>query len=264
MYVINFPFNSNPKTFQTSVRLGCGLGWISKTFDRIENHKQIAIGSHLNAAIQINFESKIKLSQRLYSNFDIGLTHFSNGSFELPNLGINNASASIGLNYYLTPVKTANRIIPELLPANRTVQYDLLVAAGSHAVDVVGQTHFFSSTLSFAALKQVSDKRLLGLGVDVFYDPGLKQLMIRDSIAFHGNMDAIRSGIYFDHEQVVGKTNILFQVGIYTIDAYKGDGMIYDRLGFKYHFNEKYFINLTLKAHLAKANYVEWGVGIKI
>jgi hypothetical protein len=263
LYIINFPLSYRSDNFRISFRLGTGLGWVTNKFDRIENHQNLLISSHINAAIQLDFESRIKIAKSLYTNFDIGITHFSNGSFKTPNLGINNASASIGLNYYLPENKISTHTI-NIPTSYKKYHFEILLAAGSDQRDPPGGNSFFASTLSFTALKQTSPKALNGISLDVFYDLSVKSRILTDSIPFHSNFDAIRSGIYFDHEQLLGRTSIVVGLGTYIIDHYKKDGNIYDRFGFKFRLSENIFANVTLKAHYAKADFVEWGIGVKI
>lgn len=263
LYIFNFPLSYRSDNIQSLFRVGTGLGWVTKTFDRVENNQNLLISTHLNASIQFAYEMQVKLAKNLHSNIDIGITHFSNGSTESPNLGINNGSASIGLNYFLCPKKINKQNIA--MPAiDKAIHYDLVLAAGSDERDPPGTPHYLASTLSFVALKQVSSKRFLGIGLDVFYDQSVKARMITDSIPFHSDLDAIRSGIYFDHELVLGRTSVIVQIGVYIIDNYKRDGAIYDRFGYKYRFTKNLFANLTLKAHYAKADFIEWGIGVKI
>jgi hypothetical protein len=99
--------------------------------------------------------------------------------------------------------------------------------------------------------------------MDVFYDLGLIKLLQNQDKVVNSNTKIIRSGIHIDHELMIEKLVILFQMGGYWLDNYKGDGLFFHRFGFKYLLNRNLFINLTLKTHYAKADYVECGVGWK-
>jgi signal transduction histidine kinase len=50
-------------------------------------------------------------------------------------------------------------------------------------------------------------------------------------------------------------------MGVYIKDRYDADNEIYHRVGMRYQFNNGLLVNLTLKTHWAKADYVEYGVG---
>lgn len=260
MAFINFPF-VRTNHFQFSMRMASGLGYLTKRFDRVENHKNDVIGSHLNAAIQFNFETRYKLSENLFLNFNIGMTHFSNGAFRTPNLGINNPSVNGGFTYQLHPIKEF--VKTEHHAPDKSLQVDVLYATGVKENYPPAGKKFFAHTLSSTVMKAVGHKVRLGFGVDVFYDLSLiKEFKLADS-TFNNDAKIIRSGIHFDHELMVEKFAIIFQMGVYWLDHFKQDGAIYHRIGFKYLINQHLFANLTLKTHWAKADFVECGVGWK-
>ena len=60
---IRFPLIRSNR-FSLNFRFGVGLGYFSSKFDRLENYKNTAIGSHLNAIINLMFEAKYNLSPR--------------------------------------------------------------------------------------------------------------------------------------------------------------------------------------------------------
>jgi hypothetical protein len=44
-------------------------------------------------------------------------------------------------------------------------------------------------------------------------------------------------------------------------DVYNPDDMFYHRLGLRYQFKEHLLLNLVLKSHWARADYIEYGIG---
>ena len=79
---------------------GWGVAYDTKTF--FEDYKNIYIGSHLNYAIRIEGMFASELSSKLLLMTGIKYMHYSNGSFILPNRGINSVSYKIGLAYQFT------------------------------------------------------------------------------------------------------------------------------------------------------------------
>jgi hypothetical protein len=57
---------------------------------------------------------------------------------------------------------------------------------------------------------------------------------------------------------------MLFENGYYLYNRYKDDGNIYSRLCLRYHFSDRYFAVLNLKSHFAKADYWEYGIGMRL
>ena len=260
MVFINIPVERN-EGFQLSFRMASGIGYLTKKYERVENYKNNVIGSHLNAAIQLNLETRYKLSQHLYFNFNAGLTHFSNASFQTPNLGINNPSVNFGLTYQID--KTTPLIHSERLPYNKNIQVDVLYAAGIKETYPTTGKQYVAHSLSSTMMKQVGYKIRLGVGLDMFYDLSLVHAQRTENRHFTNNFEIVKSGIHFSNELMMGKLAVLFHMGMYLIDKYNLDGNIYHRLGYKYLINEHFFVNLTLKTHYGKADYAEWGVGWK-
>lgn len=95
-----FPVNKNPN-LQFNIRFGAGVGYAEKIFDRLENYKNQAISTHFNAIFAVQTSLYAKIAPRTFLQAAVGVTHFSNGSIGIPNLGINIASLSGGLSYYL-------------------------------------------------------------------------------------------------------------------------------------------------------------------
>ena len=110
---INYPLNPNEDS-QLTFKLGAGLGYLTHPFNNFTNYYNFAIGSHLNAAVNLSFEYRQRITSRFMSVASFGLTHFSNGSTKLPNYGLNTFSAAWGLAYYLRPPRI--NMTPTLRP----------------------------------------------------------------------------------------------------------------------------------------------------
>ena len=259
MAFINLP-SKRTEHFQFSFRMAAGLGYLTKKYERVENYKNDVIGSHINAAIQFNFESRYKLSQHLAFNFNVGLTHFSNGSFKTPNLGINNPSANAGFTYRVQSTKEF--IKSEIHQPVKSHEIDLLYATGIKEISPPTGAQYFSHTISSTFLTTNGLKFRRGPGLDLFYDVSLKLAFDRLDKNSDG-LRILRSGIHYDVEMMLDRLTVLFNAGVYWLDQYKDDGAIYDRVGFKYLVSKNLFVNLTLKTHFAKADYVECGIGWK-
>jgi hypothetical protein len=260
MAFINFPF-VRTNMFQFSMRLSCGLGYLTKRYERVENYKNDVTGSHLNAAIQFNFETRYRLADQLYFNFNVGLTHFSNGSFRTPNLGINNPSVNGGFTYQFH--RSGEFVATDHSTVIKKLQVDVLYSAGVKEIYPPTGKKYVAHTLSSTVMKPVSRKVRLGIGLDVFYDLSLIRAFRNSNETVPDDFKIVRSGIHVGEELMIGKLSILLQMGAYWLDQFKEDGSFYHRIGFKYLLGQHLFANLTLKSHFARADYVECGFGWK-
>ena len=261
---INFPLVRS-KGYTMGFRLGAGLGYITKRFDRVDNYKDQVIGSHVNGVIHLNYTNSFKLANQLSFNTNIGITHLSNGAFKTPNLGINICTASMGFSYRFGK---DSLIIPKHIERihfnEKKVYYNLIIAGGEKEIVPPDHQKYPVYSLSGVALKQMGYKSSLGLGLDYFHDASLGPLFQSDSSYFGKSNRIGRLGIYAAHELAISKVHVVMDLGYYLISDWKDNGMIYNRIGLKYYFLENICANITLKTHWAKADYIELGVGYKI
>jgi hypothetical protein len=267
-----FPFISFPLSPNRSVRLyfrtGLGLGYLTKHFERIENYKNTAIGSHFNAAVSLSFELRAKIMDRLYLTGNLALTHFSNGSMKTPNYGINIPSVYAGLAYYLAKPNPYSRskLLPELYPyefdGKKWFHVQLGAGLGYKNMQAEIGGNYMVFSLYANALKQVSFKSRLGIGLDLSYDG----TDIRIAETNRGEeqerfMPFLKTGGTLAWELMISRISIMFNIGGYFSGEYKAEGGIYEKFGLLYYFNPNLYTSLTLKAHYARADYITLGVG---
>ena len=97
---IEFPMNKG-RRHQLTGKLGCGIGYVTKVFDQETNVKNVAISTHLNALICLGIEGHIQLAPRHQLIYSFDLSHLSNGSSKVPNLGLNMPNFGLGYAYRL-------------------------------------------------------------------------------------------------------------------------------------------------------------------
>jgi hypothetical protein len=76
--------------------------------------------------------------------------------------------------------------------------------------------------------------------------------------------DFKRAGMFLGYELYISKLSVLAQLGYYVYYPFDFEGQVYNRIGLKYYFGKKLFGAVTLKSHGAKAEAVEFGLGIRL
>src|SRR5690606_30062565 len=76
--------------------------------------------------------------------------------------------------------------------------------------------------------------------------------------------DFKRIGIFMGHELMISKLSAEAHFGYYIYSPFKYLGPFYQRIGMKYHFSDDVFSSMSLKTHGAKAEALEFGIGIKL
>ena len=248
------------KWLHANFRIGAGLGYIEKPFERLHNYKNSAIGSHINSAISILIETKYTLNARTNLGIGVALNHFSNGATKTPNLGINMATANIALAYTF-----ADRPI-SAIDSNRTFkkhfEYLALLCGGYKEIAPAGGNKYAVVNFSFNVARVRSLRGKWGGGIDIFHDASIKEQFQRDSISAN-NFSITQAGVNLSWEVIFGKVSFPLQAGVYAFSKYKGNGVLYNRYGVRYQFHKNLVANFSIKTHYAKADYFEWGIGYK-
>ena len=68
-------------------------------------------------------------------------------------------------------------------------------------------------------------------------------------------------GIFTGYILPLNKFHLLIGMGAYVRDKYKPNDPLYHRVGMRYVFDNGLNLNLVLKSHWARADYVEYGIG---
>ncbi len=254
---VNFPLHLK-NDWRLHFRYGIGLGYVEKVFDAKENTKNAAIGTHLNGVMHFDVHMEKVISRRTLLELGAGITHYSNGSTGIPNLGINVATANLGLIHYLGQGKPIYQGKDEM-PKDKAHIQTFIAGAFKKIYPPQGK-RYYAGTISASYIHPIKSKSSWGIGLDLFYDNSLIERLQRENKPNVSQSDNYRPGIFGSYELRLGHVGMLLNMGIYPYTKWKGDGNFYHRIGSRYYFNNLFFL-MNLKTHYAKADFIEWGVG---
>ena len=238
---------------------GAGLAYLTKRFDAENNRKNVAIGSKLNMSFSFLLEADWKLLKNLSLTTGIGLTHFSNTSFQKPNQGLNIPSAEIGLEYGFGEnkrIKTEEKTIE-----NQQWQLSAHAAVAVNEIYPANGEKYLAKALNVAVDKRTNAKSRIGASVDLFYNPANIAILKNDSTPLSRKAENLQIGLAVQHTLMFGKFGLHTAAGYYLSTAYKEGGMLYQKVGGKYWISQHLVANLLLKTHFASAEYLEMGFG---
>jgi hypothetical protein len=276
-YLLNLPLhrkkiglskNDDRKPFHNWLGLGLGTGYSSKTWDLRDNHQAAVIGSHLNIALTLQYSVRAIQFKHAEIRSGLRITHFSNGAFQIPNLGTNN----LGLFVSYVPLSRESNekrlykhnldmleiSVPEY---QRGFRYSLFAGVGLKEIQPPTRKKYPAYTLSALIENRLTYKSSLGLGADLFNNTSLKTIQQRLSNTTVIGSDVVQVGIAISYSLHLRDFELKMQQGIYLHDRFNLDGKFYNRFGLRYRMNNHWFAQLTLKTHFAKADYGEWGFG---
>ncbi len=268
MPFINFPlYKNNNLTF--GFRLALGLGYITKPFDRISNYKNLAIGSHLNAAVNLMLEARYRINYFLTLTTGISLQHFSNGSLKLPNYGLNIPMVNVGVAY--RPFK-ANQNIDDRFYAPtepfeaiiyKNLEFNIGLLLGHKNMQAVYGQNYTVFHLYENTFFRISKKSKAGFGVDFSYDPSQLKTLEMSGDTVNNKWQIIRPGINGAYQLVMSRVGFIFNLGCYLYGKESSNGPLYEKFSFQYNFSRDFFASVMLKVHWGRADYIGWGLGYK-
>lgn len=254
-------------------RIGQGMAYNTNPYDRETNFKNVAFGTKFGSStyVMLNYK-KERIIDRFGLQAGFSLIHYSNANVKSPNNGTNSITFNIGINYNLEDTNLEyQRTLDKRSDQeySEPIKYNLAFRTGINESDIVGSGQYAMYVVSAYADKRINKTSALQLGADVFFSNFLKELIYYRSVAFPddgftGNEDHKRIGVFAGHELFINQTSLITQLGYYVYYPFDFEGRTYVRIGLKRYFAKKWFGALTLKSHGAKAEGVEFGIGVRL
>ena len=255
---VELPSSHNRK-ISWNMKLGFGLGYIEKPFDRETNYKNVAIGSNFNALIYANSSWTLKISNQIKFSAGLSVVHFSNASSSVPNLGINILSLNSGFSYDFGEKELFLSKKIEKRP--RKWMKSVRSTFGVKEINPAGGSKYFVSTYSFGMMKPRAPKSSVGFSADLFHNTSLDQAIADDSSSTSGSFNNFRLGVGGVYAFDFGKVSLAVELGGYLYSRFKKQGVIYSRLYTKFNATDKLFFTVGLKTHYFVADFPEFGIG---
>ncbi|MCK4923043.1 MAG: acyloxyacyl hydrolase [Bacteroidales bacterium] len=236
-----------------------GISYNTEHFDIKENYSNRAIGSHLNTFFILSMNMKVKLGQNLLLSAGPSLVHMSNGNIKRPNFGLNLINSRVGLTWKMNPVKSSSIEFFEPLEYNKN-RYLILFSGGVRHQSRLIPEYFPVGSFIAEYSRRLGLNHALGIGIDFIYDPteGLELYVIgahiENIIPWHG-------GIHLSYERIWNKLSIILQPGYKIIAPSEHYFYQFNRVGFRYKFNNNIVLNYSIKTHSFAADFIEFGVG---
>lgn len=260
---ISFPIVRHPHA-ALDFRVGIGAAWVSKKFDPYQNYRNLAIGSHLNAAVGFQLNARWFVTSRTYLLTSAALTHISNGTIRTPNFGINIPTLSAGLGWKLN-ANEIDYLRPKEAITQRGRQHFRL--QGSMAVRQI-RRHWNEDFMVYIGTAVYSrfynDVNQLLLAVDAVYDEATKYELERVDAPVDDIMDVMKIGVSLGHEWSFARLSLFMNIGYYVFNNLDSDALIFNKLGVNYEIAGHLFMGVTLQTHWAKAEFFSAGLGVKL
>lgn len=252
------------------LRIAQGVAYNTNPYDVNTNPENMAYGTHWMPATYFMLNYK---KERIWNGLGLqaGVTffHHSNANLRSPNKGTNTVALNIGAVYNFDSKESLNYIPnKDSIKFTEPIRYNLAFRTGFNESDLVGSGQYPFYVFSAYADKRLNRKSAIHIGAEFFMMKYLKgsvwQLSHAPGSTISPDTDYRKAGVFIGHELFVNKLSLETQFGYYAYAPLDYLPPIYQRLGLKYYLMDEIFIGVALKTHAAKAEALEFGIGVRL
>jgi Lipid A 3-O-deacylase (PagL) len=259
--------------FQSTMQLGLGLAYLTRYYDALTNPDNNAVGSNVNGTAQFKWQNQYSVNPNWQILFGLSFTHYSNGSSQQPNFGINIGAAQFGVKWQPNHINKTEYVHRDTSskPAHR---FGVSMHAGMTYVEpgVLRGPRYPYYFLSVGGLYRTSKVNQVLLGLDFEYDKSTYYWSLHTASVFtkaDANAGASRWSIFVADEIFFGNFSFWAQMGYYLNNktALSLTAVWYNKIGLRYHFpafgrpKTRFFVGSYLKTHRVAAEYMGLGIG---
>lgn len=257
---IDFPLFKN-NAINIYSHIGMGIAIVSKRYHPTENYKNVIISSKANAFILLAINSDVELKKNFKITAGASLNHISNGAMKKPNKGLNIACYNIGLKYDFNSKKHFKK--QENQTVKKQKEINLIISSGYNQASLRDKHKYMFVSVNAEYAKRINKKHQIAYGIDLFYNKSINRgnwnLKPKTSFA-----DQFHQGIHFSHKLIISDFALVSDIGVYTFYKTEPETPIYFRIGMQQRIAKHFILNVTLKSHMGKADFIEWGIGYSI
>ena len=259
---VDLPLSKNNGKFDIFFRFGFGLAYLTRAFNLEDNYLNSAIGSKTNIFVRLGLKTSFELTPQLLWTNTLNFSHASNGNLKTPNLGLNLLTFSSGLLLSIAS-NTSNKrpVMKTFIPG-----YECMIglAGGARTYKWQSTRYFSAVSINMEFGRRLSYKYSAGMGVDFFKNNSLRAALKEDSVKHVHDIDTYQAGIHLYTDLHFKRIVLTFNIGTYIYTRYKYMFPMYNRLGFRYKINSRWLANFTIKSHLSRADYLEFGITYRV
>ena len=254
-------------------RIGQGISYNTNPYDKNTNFRNFAYGSSWmpSTYLMLNYK-KENIFKNIGVQAGISFFHHSNANFRSPNTSTNTLAINLGINYSFEKSEEnqrATRVFDTVNYKKQPIKFNISFRSGINESDIIGSGQFPFYVLSANIDKRLSRKSAIQFGTDFFMMKYLDEYIKFKSVAYpnehiSADTDYKRIGVFIGHELFVNRFSVEAQVGYYVYSRFDFLGPLYQRIGLKYYVTDKIFASMALKTHGAKAEALEFGIGVRL
>lgn len=249
--------------FRFGFRGGMGLSYLPKVFSLENNFRNTALSNNVNAAVFLRYGFEFFPSSIFSVSAGLGFSHFSNGSFSVPNLGLNLLTAYSRISFnqpctsHLTGLSIRDSLRYNFVPSR---QWVFMISGALKEVYPVLTPKYPVFHAQAALWHHRGPKGAWISAIGVYHDQSLRHHLLNDDNPSNDHKIIWQAGLEGGYVFIIQNLLIPVQIGGYVFDRYKRNGSLYSRLGLRYRLNKQWLCGITLKTHYFKASFFDLGI----
>ena len=260
---MHFFLTDAERIISLNMRVGAGIAYMEKTFNRFDNYKNIAISSRFNAALNFSMEGRVRVIAPLYLSGGLALSHISNGTVKKPNAGLNYLTVYAGASYAFGKERFVETTIDADYEIDRKWHYTVYLSGGVKSYTIYDDSKYIASGLSFEASRSHLDFTRFNGTFDLFYDTSDYAYLVEKEIEAD-KIQTIKPAIAAGYAFLFGNLSANVHIGTYIYAKNQQYGLIYQRLALGYLITDRLNARFGLKTHWGQADYIEFSLGYRI
>ncbi|MFI3293113.1 MAG: acyloxyacyl hydrolase [Rikenellaceae bacterium] len=267
------------------LELGLSMNW--KYYDPFTNPDNLVIGSSTNVHFAGNIYFKWRASDRVDIHSGASIAHFSNGTSQQPNNGLNKGGAFVEVAYNFnhndkihSKLKQVDRskFTPhfeqdvQFILSTRNVKIDTLQ---TNMPDVYTDKQFDVYGLNYYIMRASRYNYRYGIGVEGLYDESREAIIYNKEHPDNGNYytvtelgdfkERLSLGVSARGELVLPYYSIFFDVGVTILNRDKSNPLLSQALGAKVYLANNLFGTFGVKTvYLSESQFLYWSLGYTI
>lgn len=272
------------KTIGMNVKLGTGFAWFNRPFDKIENPENKLIGSHASNITELSLGAWFEIAPQWRLEAAASFLHFSNGHTSIPNVGLNDMTAKIGVTYKpgaMTNMRLPRRRLPE---KDTTLKRTISLSLGRHELAMseypADGPNYSVYKLYVGVAKRLSNINELQIGLSSTYYEGFHTFIHLTD--YYEHLQRLRSTVWtvhVGHEFLINRFGFVTDLGIKVLDPFYRDyfldndwksqwhkALFAPKLGFKFYpiwnsfAKQKLALGMYIKTNGGQADFVEYSL----
>lgn len=252
--------------FTLGTDLQNGLAYCPHPFDENDNVDNEIIGSTLSIYVNLGFYLRYRLSSHWSASAGVDFKHFSNGTLDRPNIGINALGGTLSVDYNISPqAESAPRRVAFEKEGRRGFYVEAMAGLGMKALfDGFSVNHskhnaiYGFPTVMIAPMYRYHLLHASGIGIDYTYSDYVYTVRLYDQILGHPapRYSPHVAGITLRHEIFYRHFSLSCGVGTYLCRHLgrlsDDESRIYQTVSLRYSFpftSDRLFLGYNVKAH---------------